>query len=486
MDVSAPKGRRFQVGWKQLQDYGYSAGCSRCSLHRHGLHQRAKQQRHSEACRSRIHQAMRDALGELAPDERRRLEIKTKPTDEPKDEPIDPPEPRRTEPGTPKMDQPNDNSAHDIDDEHMDANDLEDTPDLGDDGMIEDTTDSHVEVDNDSVGADDFAMTAMLSVLQTLGVDVNVANRFCVDVIHAARKPTFIEAYGTGNIVELAHGKLRNLNVEGLDAFDLKTKKKHGDMWDFCKADDRKEAIEYVGRVKPTWIIGSPPCTSFSRLQGLNFPKMPKERVAKILREGRRHLHFVISLYNIQLEGGRHFLHEHPNGAASWRDSQMIKLLKQKRVQSTVSDQCQYGLLTPGPDGTPTPAKKPTRWASSSTSMLARLSSRCKGGHEHQHLIGGRAANAAFYPPELITDILRGMRDTADAEYVEQEQCHDMDVAMLRAASLHDLPAFSIIAAYRESDLSHEHAQKTITFKHLNGRSVKVSLDKNMKDIYKD
>ena len=77
-------------------------------------------------------------------------------------------------------------------------------------------------------------------------------------------KPTFIEAYGTGNIVELAHGKLRNLNVEGLDAFDLKTKKKHGDIWDFCKADDRKEAIEYVRRVKPTWIIGSPPCTSFS------------------------------------------------------------------------------------------------------------------------------------------------------------------------------------------------------------------------------
>ena len=78
------------------------------------------------------------------------------------------------------------------------------------------------------------------------------------------------------------------------------------------------------------------------------------------------------------------------------------------------------------------------------------------------------------------------MRDTADAEYVELEQCNDMEVATLRAASLHDLPASSIIAAYRESDLSHENAQKTITFKYLNGRSAKVSLDKNMKDIYKD
>ena len=131
-------------------------------------------------------------------------------------------------------------------------------------------------------------------------------------------------------------------------------------------------------------------------------------------------------------------------------------------MMSVVSDQCQYGLLTPGPDGTPMPAKKATRWASSSPSVLARLSSRCKSDHEHQHLIGGREANAAFYPPELITDILRGMRDTADAEYVEREQCHDMGVAMLKAASLHDMSASSLVAADREADLGHENAQKMI------------------------
>ena len=103
-------------------------------------------------------------------------------------------------------------------------------------------------------------------------------------------------------------------------------------------------------------MVGSTPCASFSRLQGLNFPKVPKDRVDNILREGRRHLHFAISLYKIQLEGGRHFLHERPNGATGSKDAQIIKLLWQKFVQSVVSDQCQYGLLTPGPDGTLMPA----------------------------------------------------------------------------------------------------------------------------------
>ena len=64
------------------------------------------------------------------------------------------------------------------------------------------------------------------------------------------------------------------------------------------------------------------------------------------------------------------------------------------------------------------------------------------------------------------------MRDTANAEHKEQLHCHDMEIAMLKAAALHDLPASSIVAAYRESDLGHENAQKTITFKYINGKSV--------------
>ena len=142
VDVSGPKGRRMQVGWKQLQDYGYSDGCSRCSLHRQGLHQRAKQHRHSESCRSRIYRAMRDALGELPPEESRRPEIKTKNNEEPKDAPPDPPKPLVT-PEPPRMDQPAEDSAHDIEDEHMDSNNPEDIPDIGDEGMIEDTTDAY-------------------------------------------------------------------------------------------------------------------------------------------------------------------------------------------------------------------------------------------------------------------------------------------------------------------------------------------------------
>ena len=220
--------------------------------------------------------------------------------------------------------------------------------------------------------------------------------------------PSFMEIYGQGLILEAAHGCRRNLNIQGLDALDLRTAKTDGTPWDFNRASGRKLARELVDAKKPTWLIGSPPCTSFSKLNvNLNFPKLHPADVEQRLAEGRRHLHFVIGLYKIQLDHGRHFLHEHPQGALSWQDSMMENLLRHPRVRTVVSDQCEYGLVTPDLQGNVVPAKKPTRWATTSEQMARRLSTRCSGNHTHQHLLGGRAAAAALYPLPLITEIRR-------------------------------------------------------------------------------
>ena len=95
--------------------------------------------------------------------------------------------------------------------------------------------------------------------------------------------------------------------------------------------------------------------------QGMNHEKMDPERVEVLRKEAVQHLHFVIGLYKLQLEGGRHLLHERLATASSWADPLMERLMKQMGVSTMVSDQCGYGLLTPGPNGEPMPAKKPTR-----------------------------------------------------------------------------------------------------------------------------
>ena len=71
----------------------------------------------------------------------------------------------------------------------------------------------------------------------------------------------------------------------------------------------------------------------------------PENRLRQ-LEDGRMHLRFMVSIYWTQLKAGRHFLHEHPAQAASWKDPAIVELLADSRVDSVIGHQCQYGLAT--------------------------------------------------------------------------------------------------------------------------------------------
>ena len=243
-----------------------------------------------------------------------------------------------------------------------------------------------------------------------------------VKTILDKRPTTFVEVFGRGGICDEANGPRRNLNLVGLNAFDMRTTKPDGDTWDFSRQADRRLARRILEEQKPDWVIGSPPCTAFSIWNvAMNYPKaVDQQAVQDAIAAGRRHLRFVISIYWKQVKNGRHFLHEHPATAVSWKDEAMLRLMKFPGVHVTVADQCMYGLTSPSPGGEKLPAKKPTRFLTSSSQMAARLSTRCNKLHSHQQLVGGRCRDAAFYPLGLIRAILLGMSDTRDAEAKSQ------------------------------------------------------------------
>ena len=71
--------------------------------------------------------------------------------------------------------------------------------------------------------------------------------------------------------------------------------------WNFDRAEDRDMAERYVREYKPTFLIGSPMCTMFSRLQALNKDKDP-EGFQQRLEKAERHIEFAVRMYRIQLE----------------------------------------------------------------------------------------------------------------------------------------------------------------------------------------
>ena len=142
------------------------------------------------------------------------------------------------------------------------------------------------------------------------------------------------------------------------------------------------------------WLIGSPPCTAFCQWKvAVHFPKSKdRETVKKAIGEGRRHLTSMVSIYRKQLAAGRHFLHEHPATAVSWKEQGIICLARNPLIHCVVAHQCAHGLTTPDQDGNPAPAMKPTRFMTSSTQIAAQLSRRCSNTHTHQQLVRGKCA----------------------------------------------------------------------------------------------
>ena len=82
-------------------------------------------------------------------------------------------------------------------------------------------------------------MASLVDTLQTLGVSAVDATRYASGIVHAALAkdpdPTFVELYGIGSIMRLAGGKMRNLNIRGHSAFDLRARKPDGTPWDFTQ-----------------------------------------------------------------------------------------------------------------------------------------------------------------------------------------------------------------------------------------------------------
>ena len=79
-------------------------------------------------------------------------------------------------------------------------------------------------------------------------------------------------------------------------------------------------------------------------------------------------------------------------------------------------DQCQFGLTTKGKKGQVEPARKRTRLMSNSDEILRELGKLCPGDHRHQHLVSGRAEDAAVYPDGLCRAICRGLVKQVEAE----------------------------------------------------------------------
>lgn len=181
--------------------------------------------------------------------------------------------------------------------------------------------------------------------------------------------------------------------IDLLTGYDLRMEKDLRRMWHALEEDD------------PELTVCSPPCGPFCQIQALNFPKMPTEKVMKIVGEGLQHLRTAAQVCKRQYKRGKIFVLEHPRGSKAWLEEEIEELKALPGVFVCRFDMCQFGMrVGQGLN------KKPTTIITNSAEVAKELNRVCSGGHTHESLMGGKAAKAAEYPPALCRAMLKGLR----------------------------------------------------------------------------
>ena len=96
---------------------------------------------------------------------------------------------------------------------------------------------------------------------------------------------------------------------------------------------------------------------------------------------------------------------------------------------------CQFGMVSRmGKVGSALgPALEPTECLTDCPGIVRELARKCPRDHEYAHLVGGRAAGAAIYPPGLCRAICRGL-----AAQLREDKGGRVRTATMSSSSLKD------------------------------------------------
>ena len=150
--------------------------------------------------------------------------------------------------------------------------------------------------------------------------------------------------------------------------------------------DSRKQVRDLLANVK--FIMMSPPCTMFSRMQVCfrNFEKLSPEELEKRWTSANAYVDCSMDYAKRQVRKGQWFAYEHPKSASSWQRDSVKEVAGMDGIVKVDFDQCCLGLASPV-EGRP--IKKPTTIMTNSATLAALFSPlKCSCSVAHRHIEG--------------------------------------------------------------------------------------------------
>ena len=181
-------------------------------------------------------------------------------------------------------------------------------------------------------------------------------------------------------------------------------------------------AVErYVTVHKPRIMLLSTPCTGMKGYASLNKQINPEAyHRSRCISVPLAKLSARVAV--AQLDGGRHFVAEHPRGSDLWSLQAWQKVASYPQVVRVLLDQCMAGFIGPRSGNL---IKKPTEcWASDPRPVRRLEPLQCDGTHEHAQLDGrtpgipcDKAKDLARWPQALCRRLADGCDEALSADF---------------------------------------------------------------------
>ncbi len=440
--------RRFRIGDRLLDKYGYTEGCHACDAKLRGEVARGG---HTEPCRARIMEQMREDEEEVALLERDRKKmeekdkIKQRRTDGAKDEYKGEPNTQPCQGGAEQPlreetvdETPADDysigipeAAEESDDEPQPLEQSDDDEPMEtaiDEADQADSEEEDSDAEQDRASKRQRVHRLNYAAKRAMANPVTSIGRAMAGVLEAEETPKQVlckvqEILKENNIkrvidelekviqLKMPKDKPKQVNVPcdtGMDVAEIysppritKAAKEMGldagwalDLtevdptdglpWDFSDAKKRSKAKEMLNKDKPLVLIASPMCGPFSSLQQWNYHGKTKKEIEGTLAPALEHLKFTMEMCLEQYRAGRLFVFEHPVSATSWYTRIIDQIKALEGVMLAKFDFCVLGMTTVSKDGEEVAAKKRTGILTNSKA-IADLLRLAQCRGEHKH-----------------------------------------------------------------------------------------------------
>ena len=224
----------------------------------------------------------------------------------------------------------------------------------------------------------------------------------CISSVHRRGKFDVCEAFSPPRVALRARERgLRDGWSLDIRHADGRTRRR----WNLADLSEAEEVFKMVERDKPQLVVLCPPCTKFCNLWNLVKHGVPRGEWLEAVRM----VNVAVRIAELQLDGNRHFIFEHPLTASSWKLPSLRRLRARAGVCEAVVHMCMFGLVSTDSSST-APAKKPTRILTSSTAIRDQVCRVCDHQHRHVQLVNGRASAAQEYTVEFCDAIIDGLQ----------------------------------------------------------------------------